>query len=335
MTGDHSLASALITQSFAKEIEYRRAVFMIWSFWARCSTFSQVILFTDNPEYFRSFFGDQPVKYVVLTPDRIMTMRGKIDFLHRMKIALIEEAFQMMPGNLIYADSDTFFIGDPSPMVISVNEQTSYMHLQEYRFDSLYEIPAPAGTVFHKFVDLIKKRVFLGPSGDEIDVSPRHFSWNAGIMIFHTSHKSLLPDVYALTDEFYPATLNHACEQYAFSIVLQNRTKVLPCNSIAYHYWYKVKKQIMDAFLVGRIDDKWAKLGIDNKVQMILVWTRMLPRYFDTHVLSLRDNAIQAFHEGKVAAGYAFALKALAKQPLDGRFLMDVLYHTRRIISGK
>lgn len=323
----------LVTQSFANEREYRRAIFMIWSYWAHCSNSSKVILYTDNPDYFKAYFVDQPIEYVLLTPERISIMRGKIDFLHRMKIALIEDAFHKVSHNLMYADSDTFFIGDPS-MLREPDESTSYMHLREYRFDTLYQMPAPAGTVFHKFVDFIKDRTFVGPSGSAIPVSTLHFSWNAGVIILHTSHQQLLAEVYALTDEFYPSTSNHACEQYAFSIVLQNHTQVAACDSVVYHYWHRVKKRIMDSFLADRLNAKWSDLNVDAKIQMLVHWTEMLPMYLEQHVLSLRDNAIQSFNEDRYSDAYAYALKAIVKSPMDVKFFKDVLYHTKRYLGG-
>src|SRR5689334_14514320 len=109
----------LVLQSFGRENEYKRAILTIWSYFA-CSTAplpaSRVLLFTDNPGYFTAWFGGLPVSYVHLTPEKIKQMRGSIDFLHRMKIALIEESFQTLEGNILYADSDTFFTADPEPL---------------------------------------------------------------------------------------------------------------------------------------------------------------------------------------------------------------------------
>src|SRR5687768_13054444 len=108
--------NTLVLQSFGKENEYKRAVLTIMSFYTHYSLpadKSKVLLFTDNPGYFENYFEGLPVSYILLTPEKIKQMRGEIDFLHRMKIALIEEAFTLINGPLFYTDSDCFFIADP------------------------------------------------------------------------------------------------------------------------------------------------------------------------------------------------------------------------------
>lgn len=323
----------LVTQSFGKEYEYRRAIFSIWSYWAHAGV-GKVILFTDNPDFFTPYFKDQPVEYILLTPDKIRAMRGSIDFLHRMKIALIEEAFRTTNTNLLYVDSDTFFIDDPGKYLQEVAEKKSFMHLNEYRFDSLREMKLPAAKPFHAFLDLISSKSFTGAKGSALPVSPKQHSWNAGAMILHKSHAALLPDVYALTDQFYPTTLNHASEQYAFSIVLQTATQLQACEQAIYHYWYRVKKTIIDGVLTRILDKEFLTQSEQSRIHTVKKLTVSLPTIFETHVLTLRDNAIQAFHERRFAEGYGFALRALAKKPFAFQFLRDVFYHVRRQLNG-
>src|SRR5688500_15091363 len=107
--------SSLVIQSFGRENEYKRAILTVLSFYANCSLpdeQTRLMLFTDRPEYFSSYLSGLPVDFILLTPEKIKEMRGNIDFLHRMKIAVIEEAFDKTGGNIIYADSDTFFVAD-------------------------------------------------------------------------------------------------------------------------------------------------------------------------------------------------------------------------------
>lgn len=324
----------LVTQSFGKENEYRRAIFAIWSYWAYQPS-GHVLLFTDAPGFFKKYFDGQPIEYVLLTPAKIKEMRGRIDFLHRMKIALLDEAFKRTDADLLYIDSDTFFIADPKHKMIQVSEAKSFMHVCEYRFDSLLNMELPAAEPFHAFLNLITHNEFNANSDVIIKTSPLHFSWNAGAMMLHRSHARLLPDVFALTDRFYPTTKNHASEQYAFSIVLQNNTELKPCDDVVYHYWYRIKKTLVDSFLQGKMTSDWQELPVETKVSMVKNWAIILPALLETHVLTLRDNAIQAFHERKPRRGYIYSFRALMKDPFDYTFLKDVLYHTRKWVVGK
>src|SRR5260221_7641229 len=95
---------SLVIQSYGSTNEYKRAIFSIWSFYAWTNKLTDqvlVILFTDNEEYFRQHLKTLSVKFISLSPDKLKSMRGKIDFVHRVKIAAIEEAFEHTEGNLL------------------------------------------------------------------------------------------------------------------------------------------------------------------------------------------------------------------------------------------
>lgn len=326
--------SVLITQSFGKEIEYRRALFAIWSYWTY-RPLSSVILFTDNPAYFQTPCSGKPIQFVLLTDEKIRKMRGSIDFLHRMKIALLEESFQLTNENILYVDSDVYFLRDVTPLLETISPNIAYMHKREYQFGHLSKMELPAAKPFHAFLALIENNVFKGQSGQTIKVTPQHYSWNAGVIMLHQQHKNLLNDVYALTDQFFPPTGNQASEQYAFSMVLQNNVELRPCDSEIYHYFPQVSKQVVDTFLESRINTEWMSLPASAKSAEVELWISELQNYIQCHVLTLRDNAIQAFHEDRFGAGYSFAFRAFIKQPTNVQFVRDVLYHVRRHIYGK
>jgi hypothetical protein len=323
----------LVTQSFGKENEYKRAILLLWSFWAVTPKPLPVLLFTDNPEYFYPYVSDMPVTFVSLSEDKIREMRGGIDFLHRMKIYLIEESFKKINDIILYADSDTFFIEDPSSYVKRISSDQNFMHLIEYPFYELRNMPLPSGKYAHAFLDLIEKKIFQLSDGTILKIDPHLYSWNAGVMFLHPSMAKWLPDVYSLTDQFFLSTGNHASEQFAFSIVLQNRTKVNACNNVVYHYWYRVKKDVMDNWLSKTITADWAMNSFENKVKMIKDWVATLPGKMDNHAWMLRDNAIQAFHENRFYAGYKFAMRKIIKSPFDWKFIKDLMYHFKRQIA--
>lgn len=330
--------TTLVLQSFGNEVEYSRALFTIYSYYAHTSLSqndTRVILFTDNPDYFLQYVQGLPVDYVLLTPEKIKQMRGQIDFLHRMKIALIAEAFEMIQGPLLYVDSDTFFIADPTSLTQQLSPGRAFMHVLEYKFESMRTLALPGGETFHAFVRLTENEEFTLAKGNRIEVSPAQVSWNAGAMFFHPDHAQFIPDVYALTDQFYPPTKNHASEQYAFSVIMQNNTELLPCNSVIYHYWYRVKKKVVDLFLEEKLNKDWANKSLKEKLQQVKIWCDLLPSHFEKHLLTVQDNAIQALNDDRFSEGYRFALKALSKKPSDKSFIRNILYHTKRRIIGK
>jgi hypothetical protein len=331
-----SKSCTLVIQSFGRENEYRRAVLTILSFYAYSSIEqgnTKVLLFTDKPEYFSGYLDGLPVVYILLTREKIKKMRGGIDFLHRMKIAVIEEGLAISEGSILYADSDSFFIGDPKPLLERLAEGKAFMHLAEFPF--VKEVEDKTKT-YQEFYALINRQDFLLADGSRLKVTPDHWSWNAGVMMLHPAHRSFIPDVYTLTEQFYPPTLNHASEQFAFALVLQTNTKLEACDSVIYHYWYRIKKQIADDFLHRHVTGNWKNLDLADKLNQVREWTKDLPELFEKHVWRTRDRAIQAFTVNNFSEGYRWAAKALAQKPFSsGSFLKDTLYHLKRQLTHK
>ena len=78
------------------------------------------------------------------------------------------------------------------------------------------------------------------------------------------------------------------------------------------------------------MNDQWSKKPLEEKLSEVKNWTIELPPLFINHILTIRDNAIQAFNDYKHGEGYRHALKAVLKAPLNITFLKDVLYHTKK-----
>ena len=325
----------LVMQSFGKEYEYKRAILTIYSFYAHYGWPSpaRVILFTDDADYFKPYLAPFEVDYVFLSPEKIKTMRGEINFLHRMKIAIIDEALQRAADKIFYVDSDTFFTANPKRAEEIVSPGVAFMHLKEYDFASLENKPLPAGKTFRAFYDLIVSRSFRVTDNDALRISPTAISWNAGAMVLHPAHRTWLGDVYALTDQFYPATGNHASEQYAFSVVLQQRAHLQPCSDLVYHYWYRVEKRIADLWIEKHITLTWCSKPAGDRLKDIQEMTQKLPGHFKRHILTLQDQAIQSFNENNFEVGKKQALRALLRKPWDVHFLRHVVYHLRRSLN--
>ena len=157
------MKATVVIQSFGKEHEYRRAILCIFSLYARLKNRSvdfETVIFTDRPAFFERFLNGLPVRFELLTAATIRQMRGPQDFLHRMKIAIIERAFDFGGDVLFYIDSDAFFLDDPTPVVTSITETNAFMHCREYAFDSLESMALPAGKPFHDFLHLLRAKTF-------------------------------------------------------------------------------------------------------------------------------------------------------------------------------
>ncbi len=328
----------LVVQSFGRENEYRRTVLCIRSYYSHISeqyAATRTLLFTDAPEFFEPYLDNLPITYVALTKDKLRQMRGRLDFLHRIKIAIIEEAFTLTEDNILYVDGDAFFVADPSPFFSTIGPKVSFMHEREYAFETLGDLPTPSGDPFHFVLNYIRNREFTLANGASVKFSASLYSWNAGAIMLDRSHRSLLADVYAITDQLYAATKNHASEQFAFSLVLQTNTDLKTCSPVIHHYWHRIRKEIADDFLLKNLTVGWKAIPDAEKEARILKWTRILPSYFEKHRLMLRDNAIQSFNANRFRQGYYWSARALSRRPFDIGFFRDIMYHTRRFLFKK
>jgi len=330
-----SRAVTIVALSFGDEREYNRSIFSLWSFYAHLSVQwekAPALLFTDRAQFFERHLTGLPVTCITLSPSRIKEMRGHIDFVHRMKICAIEEAFSASDENLFYIDGDTFFISDCAALFTEVSETVSFMHTPEYAFHQLRDLPLPSGLPFHLVAEYIERNELIMADGSRCSFGLSLSSWNAGAILLHRSHKTCLPDVFKITDQLYSGTSNHASEQYAFSLVLQTRTQLKHCHQYVFHYWHRIKKRIADMFLLRHLNETWLNATQEEKIAAIGRWTKILPDHFDNHQLTWRDNAIQAFNEGRCREGNFWAIKALMKYPFSIAFLKDFLYHNKRFL---
>ncbi len=325
--------ATLVLQSFGNKTEYARAVFAILSYFAHASDQSRcVLVYTDDSDFLSRYLKGFPVEYIPLTQDDLKRMRGDIDFLHRIKIEVIENAFSRRREALLYLDSDTFFIADPATTLDQVRPGQAFMHKHEYEFNQLRLSDLPAGAIDHAVIGLIDRDNLHLSQGESVHVTGEFSSWNAGVMILDFSHAALLPDVYSLTKQIYLGTGSHASEQFAFSIILQTRGLVKPCDHVIYHYWYRVEKKIVDSFLARRLNEPWAAQPPDKKLHDIRKWSTALPGIIDRHVWLIRDRSIQAFNENNFSRGFGLSLRAMIKSPWNLQFAKDVAYHTKRYL---
>jgi hypothetical protein len=314
----------LVGLSYGQEHEYKRMIFAVLSFRAYYSGPESsicLLIFTDNPVYFKYFFTGLRVKYVLLTPAKIELMKGAQNFVHLVKIAVVREAFELYPDNsLLYIDSDTFFIKDPLPLLNIISANDSLMHTKEYalaeRTDSTSEGSSP-----QLFLNAIDRRAFSTSQGEE-HYFPYQYSWNAGVIGLAKEGQAYMEDIYKLTEEFFSCSSWHISEQLAFSLILQTRTTIHSCEKYIYHYWPGDKKLIIDGFLATRLDKVFARLELQKKVLEIAKMSS---------TILMREVSMGALKKGSLIKAYKYAGMYLFQVGLDIQFIRDVLYRTRNL----
>lgn len=212
----------------------------------------RTIVYTDDPSFFKQYLSHLEIEYVMLTEELLLEMLGDSDYIHRRKVGVIDLTFKKYPvEQLLFIDSDTFFIGNPTKMLNGFSDGISFMHKREYNFEEgLQHFSAfNQGKYPKAFINYISGRDFVINSRTE-RFSKYDYSWNSGVLGLNAAFSACIPDVFKLTDEFYANSHWFISEQLAFALILQKTTTIIPTEEIVLHYWGKRQKTLMDAFIV-------------------------------------------------------------------------------------
>ncbi len=334
------MATSFVYFSSGKDFLHNRTIFSVLSLLCHYppKVNDKILIYTDQISYYQKFFSEcSLVEYHLLNQEKIQEMMGNDDLIHRVKIGVIENATLQYPqNNIFYIDSDTFFYQDFAEIVGKIDAKTSIMHKFEYKMSFLGTYPPNDNDHFRAVYDLLSTQNFT-LQGKTLKIPPESFdSWNAGIIGLHYTNFHWLQDVYELTDQLYAPTKNHACEQYAFSYILQKRNQLLDCEAYNRHYWHRIEKKIVDEFLAKHLNEQFAQLPFTEKKQKVKEWCNYLLRKIPKHEYMLRYNAMIAFQEKRFWQGYRYSLKTLLANPMqDFTFFKDIVYYTKKMLFSR
>ena len=204
----------------------------------------KVVIYTDNEVYLRQWLPEE-VTYVAVDAAKVREWRGAIDFVHRVKIEMIRDAFTRFPDrNVLYLDSDVYFKENISFLGDKIVQGTPVMSLDE-------------GSVFGSKLRHFKKiEAYLKAhnntigTGPPVVVSQGQSMYNAGVLGIRADWAPLLSEVLAITDLLHPEAPTHVSEQFAFSVVLARQGAIYAAEPHIHHYWYfKEFRAVINAFL--------------------------------------------------------------------------------------
>jgi hypothetical protein len=325
----------LLLLAYGKETEYRRALLAALSCWAwgPQSALSATIC-TDRPEYFQPYLAGLAVAYKLATPEYLAEARGPLNFVHRVKARFIAEAFAEHPAEeLLFIDSDTFFIASPDRLLRDLAAGQCFMHVREYTLAEAVAIYSSFNQAKYpqKLLELLASRTFkLGT--EQVRFHTEQSSWNSGVLGLPQALAPLLPDILTLNDELYAGTGWFTSEQLAFSLALQATehasAPLQACDRYIHHYWGKPQKQLMDKLLADFFTSELAALPLAERLRAV---RQQLPHYQQQLKLNqAQEDALYALRRGNFKAGLKCAAKALLVQPLHASFAREVLQVLRR-----
>jgi len=191
------------------------------------------IIYTDDTRLFKKYLQEFPVKYEQLTLESIKAYRGPQDFVHRLKIFIIQDCLTKYQHKILYMDADTYFLKSPLPLIREISPALAIMNSDDYDMQDAGDLEEKSWLMIRK---VVKENTFwLDGISFKIPMTTR--MWNAGIIGLDFSHLPLLDKVIQLTDQIYKINAIFTAEQFAFSYVLQTNTKLKPTEDYLVHYW--------------------------------------------------------------------------------------------------
>ena len=319
-----------IILAYGPDTEHRRAIFAILSFWAWYTgdrADAQTVVFTDRPEVFAPHLAGLPVAYEPLTAARIEEMYGPHRYIHRVKLTIIDQVMRSNPhDDVLFCDSDTFFIAGPGQLLRRLRPGFSIMHVREYRFARA--IPKWATPAYAKLlqsgIDMVVEEGFV-VDAKRHPFQTTQFMWNAGVLGFTQEVVGILPDVFALMDRVYARSRWVLSEQMAFSLVLPTKTRLLSSDQFVFHYWPKPLKVLMDKLLLELLGQEFSELALAARLARVQRLTTQWPSALV--IKNTRQEVRSAFSNGEVMTGIKTALLAtrlISRSPFSPKFAKNL-----------
>ncbi|MEZ8141247.1 hypothetical protein A1OQ_01060 [Enterovibrio norvegicus FF-162] len=188
---------------------------------------SKVCVVTDRPCYYK-YFGDR-VDVIEIDQNKMNEWRGNHDFFWRIKMKAIETAAHHNAGqDILYVDSDTFYVRDMEKIVLGLSQGNSFMHENEGK---LVEMTSKTP---RKMWQSLSGKTFSG-----VTINKETEMWNAGVIaLSRKDAQHVISLAIDICDEICATDCpRRLVEQFAFSVALKDSTLLVAAENQIGHYW--------------------------------------------------------------------------------------------------
>lgn len=187
-----------------------------------------VRIYSDRPIELPETFTGLDVNVQVLTADELQeAMKCGNDFILALKPWVIRHCLNKTKGAVLFVDTDTCFIKDPAPLFEALRRGHLILHLRENWIKARRQMSSYFKTNKLKRLD-----------GSRIDVSPREYMWNSGVVGIGNDRVALLDEVMNFIRQLSENQRWHVMEQLAFSIFWARAGRVIEADRYVFHYWF-------------------------------------------------------------------------------------------------
>lgn len=194
---------------------------------------NQILIYSDDVAFFKSKIIESII-YHEIDNQTITEWKGTLNFVHRLKVKVIQDATSKYNGNFLYLDSDTFFTKNCSEIFENISKNNIYFDRCEGKL-----IDNPGG-IAKKIRNFLKKEnKFSIPSISNLIILDENFVvWNAGVIGFCSSYTKYLKNVEEFVDVLYSKFQLFIIEQLSFNYFFQQNITPIASENFIHHYWY-------------------------------------------------------------------------------------------------
>lgn len=216
------------------------------------------VIYTDSErEILDKYLVGLPVKLEILSKEQVKSFRGEHDYVFRLKPSVIRDYFLKYKRNILYMDTDTFFLRNPTKMINSISMGQTIMNAEEYDLidggdvETLHWFNLRQGLKQHKYVI----------NGDVTSIPLTTMMWNAGVIGISYEDSPLVNVVINLIDQMYSKCKVFNVEQFATSYILQMNTHLRSSEDYIDHYWFKSVKNSFNQRIPKFLEENINKSG--------------------------------------------------------------------------
>jgi len=210
----------------------------------------RIVVYTDRPDQLPAH---DLVQAVWVSPADFATWRGPLDYVHRIKLGILQRALGELGAPLIYVDSDTRWLQIPDAAFAALSGDSAPgtagipPALVEGRGGRDARGPSPCylyrieGAIspnfFPQYFHLLRKNRHRLTAW-RLSHDPPWTMWNSGTVGIPSRSAGFIDDVLRVNDELLPHVGFRNCvEQLALSLVAASRFEVRPFDAYLEHWW--------------------------------------------------------------------------------------------------
>lgn len=239
---------------------YQQVYFSAYTALANKNPEDRIIILAEDPLLFKSF--QDKIEVIPISRELIKKWEGEYQFFWRVKIKALQLVAEKYPSDaILYLDGDTFFYDKMDSLRKGMEQGQNYMHVKEGKLSELSS----------KTEKLMWKQM-KGKSYSNIKIGNDSTMWNAGLIGISPKHFACLDLTLMINDAMCAdGVTRRLIEQFAFSLGLDQFSKLKPADHVVGHYWGNKPEwnQIISQFLKEFFMKNYSLDDILNRIRQI------------------------------------------------------------------